>query len=282
MSMSDGLFGSGKDSRGDALDAQDVYVRNNVRRRVEDVREAICCALKEALEERAEAGDVQTCAMVALVASGVLRIGTHRVLLFVEAYIELLTRMKLYITAAYLRKHSALTDIRSATNLQTTVYISCGTCGKPILAQQGGSMCATCRSPAAQCSICHLPVKSMLFQCAVCSHGGHQACYRRFYAEIPLALLSAPQAPSPGSPLKLPPRLYRSASTSRSKDRERDDATDIVAPDDLFDTSTVTPAPRQLMGHPCAAGCGHFCWRYRIHAMGVLMRITDGNWPGTS
>jgi hypothetical protein len=106
----------------------------------------------------------------------------------------------------------------------------------------------------------HLPVKSMLFQCAVCSHGGHQACYRRFYAEIPLALLSAPQAPSPGSPLKLPPRLYRSASTSRSKDRERDDATDIVAPDDLFDTSTVTPAPRQLMGHPCAAGCGHFCW----------------------
>ena len=106
----------------------------------------------------------------------------------------------------------------------------------------------------------HLPVKSMLFQCAVCSHGGHQACYRRFYAEIPLALLPAPHALSPGSPLKLPPRLYRSTSTSRSKDRERDDATDLVAPDDSFDTSTVTPTPRQLMGHPCAAGCGHFCW----------------------
>lgn len=106
----------------------------------------------------------------------------------------------------------------------------------------------------------HLPVKSMLFQCAVCSHGGHQACYRRFYAEIPLALLPTPQAPSPGSPLRLPPRLYRSTSTSRSKDRESDDATDVVALDDGFDTSTVTPAPRQLMGHPCAAGCGHFCW----------------------
>ena len=87
MSLSDGLFGSGKDSCGGALDAQDVYVRNNVRGRVEDVREAICCALREALEERAEAGDVQTCAMVALVASGVLRIGTQRVQLFVEAYI---------------------------------------------------------------------------------------------------------------------------------------------------------------------------------------------------
>ncbi|KAN0107163.1 hypothetical protein V8E52_010470, partial [Russula decolorans] len=263
MSLSDGLFGSGKDSHRDgaALEAQDVYVRNSMRRRVEDVREAICCALREALDERAEAGDVQTCAMVVLVAEGLLRIGSLRVQMFVEAYIELLTRMKFYVTAAYLRKHSALPEIRSATNLQTTVYTSCGRCGKAILAQQGGSMCATCRSPAAQCSICHLPVKSMLFQCAICSHGGHQACYRRFYAEIPLALLPAPpQAPSPGSPMKFPSRLYRSASVSRSKDREGDDATDIVALDDSFDTSTVTPAPRQLMGHPCAAGCGHFCW----------------------
>ena len=89
MSLSDGLFGSGKNSHGEcaALDAQDAYVRNNVRRRVEDVREAICCALREALDERAEAGDVQTCAMVALVADGVLRIGTQRVQRFVEAYI---------------------------------------------------------------------------------------------------------------------------------------------------------------------------------------------------
>jgi hypothetical protein len=88
-SLSDGLFGSGKGSHRDgaALDAQDVYVRNSVRRRVEDVREAICCALREALDERAEAGDVQTCAMVVLVAEGMLRIGTLRVQLFVEAYI---------------------------------------------------------------------------------------------------------------------------------------------------------------------------------------------------
>ncbi len=88
MSLSDGLFGSGKDSDGDgAALAQNVYVRNRVRRRIEDVRDAICCALREALDERAEAGDVQTCAMVVLVASGVLRIGTQRVQLFVEAYI---------------------------------------------------------------------------------------------------------------------------------------------------------------------------------------------------
>jgi hypothetical protein len=105
----------------------------------------------------------------------------------------------------------------------------------------------------------HLPVKSMLFQCAVCSHGGHQACYRRFYAEMPLVLLQPPpRSPSPGSPLKLAHRPCR--STSRSEDKDREEATDIVVPDDSFDTATVAPAPRQLMGHSCAAGCGHFCW----------------------
>lgn len=46
--------------------------------------------------------------------------------------------------------------------LQTTVYMSCGRCGKPILAQQGGSMCATCRSPAAQCSIWYVSFSSSL------------------------------------------------------------------------------------------------------------------------
>jgi hypothetical protein len=90
MSLSDSLFGPGTaDPHGDAdaSDAQDVYVRNSVRRRVEDVREAIRAALRDALEERAGAGDVQTCAVMALVASEELRIGMRRVQLFVEAYI---------------------------------------------------------------------------------------------------------------------------------------------------------------------------------------------------
>jgi hypothetical protein len=206
--------------------------------------------------------------------------------------------MKLYVTAAYLRKHSALPEIRSATNVRDLPFDSSFHLTKvfffsfrqPSIYLVGGAESPSSLSNAVPCvqpavlrprnaqfgpfhhffaigyplnidpARSHLPVKSMLFHCAVCSHGGHQACYRRFYAEIPLALLPTPQAPSPGSPLRLPPRLYRSTSTSRSKDRECDDATDIMAPDDAFDTSTVTPAPRQLMGHPCAAGCGHFCW----------------------
>ncbi|KAI0255369.1 hypothetical protein BJV78DRAFT_1279536 [Lactifluus subvellereus] len=54
--MSDGLFGSSTDPRANALDAQDVYVHDSVRRRVEEMREAIRGALREALEEYAEPG----------------------------------------------------------------------------------------------------------------------------------------------------------------------------------------------------------------------------------
>ena len=81
--------------------------------------------------------------------------------------------MKLHTAAAYLRKHSVLPEISSLTNvrllllettfrttlrtvvlqLQTTIYVSCGRCRKPILAQRNGSTCATCRTPAARCSI---------------------------------------------------------------------------------------------------------------------------------
>ena len=104
----------------------------------------------------------------------------------------------------------------------------------------------------------HLPVKSMLFHCVICSHGGHQTCYRQFYAKIPLILLPTTLAPSStASPLKVHHRLTR--STSRSNDGEADDSN--TPPDWSFDTSTVTPASSsQLLGHPCAAGCGHFCW----------------------
>jgi hypothetical protein len=87
--VSDGLFGSSKfpSSDASASDTRDVYVRNEVQRRVEEVREVIRKALQEALEEYADTGDVQTCAMMALVASKELGLGRRRVQVFVETYI---------------------------------------------------------------------------------------------------------------------------------------------------------------------------------------------------
>ncbi|KAI0263800.1 hypothetical protein BC834DRAFT_1042684 [Gloeopeniophorella convolvens] len=262
IGVSDGLFGSNDDNLLGPEDMQEVWARNEIRRRVEEVREATWVALREALEECAGNGDVQTCAMMALVAPKDLRMSEQRVKRFLEAYIEVLMRMKLFTAAAYLRKHAPTPEVRAVTNLQTTVYISCGRCGKLIPAQANGSVCANCKLPAAQCSICHLPVKSMLFQCAICSHGGHQSCYRRFYTEKPMVALLSPPPHSPVTPSKRPRRPGR--STSRSNDSEGDGA-DAV-PEYAPEPPAIVPAPRQLVGHPCAAGCGHFCWAANFKA----------------
>ncbi|KAF8266596.1 hypothetical protein EI94DRAFT_1848453 [Lactarius quietus] len=270
--LSDGLFGS------DASDTRDVYVRNEVQRRVEEVREVIRKALQEVLEEYADAGDVQTCAMMAVVASRELGLGRRRVQLFVEAYIELLTRMKLHTTAAYLRKHSVLPEISSLTNLQTTIYVSCGRCRKPIISQRkvrlarparhlqlgapsGTVLCTLLNEKAHLQRSYRLPQPSSgkvhALHCGICSHGGHQDCYRRFYEKMPMVFTPHHWHPPPQHHRETPHRLAR--STSRSNDGEADDTNAL--PDCTFDTSTVTPASSgQLLGHPCAAGCGHFCW----------------------
>jgi len=218
----------------------------------------------------------------------------------VFVYLELLMRMKLYVTAVYLRKHSVLPDIRSPANVSGPFSIDGYMKGRIVSLAADDSLHflwtvrKTYPRPARgfhvrdlpiPCSAVlnmvrhffpfravslpykhrlnrivysHLPVKSMLFQCAVCSHGGHQACYRRFYTEMPSVLLPASSSPLPGSPLRLPPRSFGPVPTSRAKDGENDDVTDIIVPDDPFDTSTVAPAPRQLMGHACAAGAAIF------------------------
>ncbi|KAF6744330.1 hypothetical protein DFP72DRAFT_929763 [Ephemerocybe angulata] len=41
--------------------------------------------------------------------------------------------------------------------------------------------CLSSKKSTVKCSICHLPVRSLLFQRSVCQHGGHQSCYRRYY-----------------------------------------------------------------------------------------------------
>jgi WD repeat-containing protein 24 len=101
----------------------------------------------------------------------------------------------------------------------------------------------------------HLPVRSLLFQCSVCAHGGHQACYRNYYTGRPMVEL---------------PRLIPPATETRGQSVARSSPMGREADDDDSSTTTsenplegYSPAPTQsskLIGHPCAAGCGHFCW----------------------
>ncbi|KAF9235674.1 hypothetical protein BU15DRAFT_89510 [Melanogaster broomeanus] len=179
-------------------------------------------ALRDALEKYADKGDVQMCAMLSLVAPEELNIQLGRTMQFVEAYVDMLMRYRLYTSAAYLRKYVQLEEVQKTTRLETVIYTTCGKCRKSVIAVRTRNplvkgthaICAACKEAVVRCSICHLPVRTLLFQCSVCSHGGHQECYRRYYMERPMVELPVP-------------------SIARE---------------------------RSLAGHPCAAGCGHFCW----------------------
>ncbi|KAG2077771.1 hypothetical protein BDR04DRAFT_1064549 [Suillus decipiens] len=209
------------------------------------LREAAWHALRGAVEEFAEAGDVQMCAMLTLIAAKELGISRRRGLQFLEAYIELLTRLRLHTCAAYLRKCSDFDDVSNTTKLETIIYTACGRCRKPILLSRARTvtgahaLCTTCRSAVVKCSICHLPVRTLLFQCSICTHGGHQDCYRRYYMGHPM--------------VDIPTSL---SARGRSLIRERDD--DGEEGEEV--TCSEGRGGRTLAGHPCAAGCGHYCW----------------------
>ncbi|KAF8150924.1 hypothetical protein B0H34DRAFT_156740 [Crassisporium funariophilum] len=227
-------------------------------------------ALQEALEDFADEGDVQMCAMLALVAPEELHISRGRVTRFLDSYIELLTRLRLYTCASYVRKYCQTEEIRKATLLETTIYTSCGKCRKPLLLPAGSfnpkeinrgafSYCLACKASCVACSICRLPVRALLFQCSVCNHGGHQACYRQYYMQQPMVDL----------PTSLLPPLLDircRASMRNSTSVLEDDSSSTISMQSTTVDASVTDSPVQslrltkLAGHPCAAGCGHFCW----------------------
>ncbi|KAF7973520.1 hypothetical protein HWV62_14940 [Athelia sp. TMB] len=78
-------------------------------------RELGWTTLREALDRFADDGDVQTCAMLALIVPEELYISQRRIARFVESYVDLLTHLRLYTSAAYVRKFSPVDDVRSTT-----------------------------------------------------------------------------------------------------------------------------------------------------------------------
>ncbi|OBZ65249.1 WD repeat-containing protein 24 [Grifola frondosa] len=145
-------------------------------------------ALRERFETFADEGDVQMCALLSLVVPDELRIQRSRVTRFLEAYIDVLWRLRLHTAAAYMRKFVEAEEIRATTALQTTIYTTCRRCRKPIQLPVTGifhagrpsgsyAYCLACKDNITRCSICHLPVRALMFQCPICMHGGHQECY---------------------------------------------------------------------------------------------------------
>ncbi|TFK63945.1 WD40 repeat-like protein [Pluteus cervinus] len=227
----------------------------------ERVRELGWEALRTALEELADQGDVQTCAMMSIIAPTELGLGERRAIRFLESYVDILSRLKLLGPASYIRKFSNVETIQNPTTLQTTIYTACGTCRKPLLIPAGSylpgevfrggfTFCMGCKVAASVCTICRLPVKGLLFECPVCTHGGHQACYRDYYGRRPM--------------VNLPRRGYSTLQLQEdelSSPRSGDDETSTVSSSigTIDPPTSVSVHQKTLVGHPCAAGCGHYC-----------------------
>ncbi|KAJ7594255.1 hypothetical protein C8J56DRAFT_926294 [Mycena floridula] len=220
----------------------------------EKLREMVWNVLRGILETFADEGDVQTCAMLALVAPKELDVSSRRTVAFVDAYIDILTRLQLHTCSAYLRKYCQAEDIHNATLLETTIYTACGRCRTTFVSSSHRSSrgtfayCANCRL-SVTCSICRLPVRGLMFQCSVCTHGGHQSCYRQYYSErssveLPRALVGP---------------LDKGHSISSNSDTES--TSDSTTAASSSKPSLSLPASfTKMNGHLCAAGCGHYCW----------------------
>ena len=188
--------------------------------------------------------------------------------------------------------------------METTIYTCCSKCRKPLLhpvarpthaGRPSGSyaFCVTCKASATACSIwcvlriepiesaltcklrcSHLPVRSLLFQCPVCLHGGHRNCYQQYYLRRPLQEL--PSVPTVTAATNAPETHRSTPTTPESKFRGRaisrsvdgDGSDDGVSSRDGEEgrfgfrgpDSNVIDTKNTLLGHPCAAGCGHYCW----------------------
>ncbi|KAF5368038.1 hypothetical protein D9758_004483 [Tetrapyrgos nigripes] len=221
-------------------------------------------ALRGSLEDFAESGDVQMCAMMAMLIPQELGLKPKRVLAFIESYIDTLTRLKLYPCAAYIRKHSKVDAIYGTTLVfrwkpsstppvdvveeHLFLHMLLRMLEGPIpIVQPAGKTTMTC-------SICRLPVRGLLFQCSICSHGGHQECYNYYYAQHPMVDL---------------PSQYSSDKAKETSDQAN--ANENVASED--ETATLNASshvnaphvlPPKLAGRPCAAGCGHYCWLVNV------------------
>lgn len=148
--------------------------------------------LKSLLEERADAGDVQTCVTLCEVLqiiqpNDTTRIPDLNVNLVREwylTYIDLLRDMCLFSLASFIIGTCKDPFVGALNQQSTTIHEACPRCGKALLPSQGAETasttdvnarreCKSCQRRIGLCFICHEPVRSLYVWCPGCGHGGH-------------------------------------------------------------------------------------------------------------
>ncbi|KAJ3749970.1 hypothetical protein DFH05DRAFT_16582 [Lentinula detonsa] len=246
------------------------------------MRSIVWDAVHQKLEELADNGDVQMCAMLAILVPKELSLRKYQRLMFIESYIERLTRLQLFTCASYIRKHVPVEDIQKPSLVETVIYTACGRCKKAFISTSKSSItgeysyCTNCRI-SITCGICRLPVRGLMFQCSVCSHGGHQLCYRRYYMARPMmdvasdALTDLTSHSNQARGSTSASEVSRSTASTASTAGTDDESTSTTSTSVQDTSSEIGVEPSEptsrsrLLGHPCVVPlCGHHCWIAKI------------------
>ncbi|KAJ4476615.1 hypothetical protein J3R30DRAFT_310066 [Lentinula aciculospora] len=231
----------------------------------------VWAAVYQKLEDMADNGDVQMCAMLAILIPKELSLRKQQQLMFIEGYIERLTRLQLFTCASYIRKHVPVEDIQKPSLVETVIYSSCGRCRKAFICTSKSSVtgeysyCTNCRA-SVTCSICRLPVRGIMFYCSICSHGGHQLCYRRFYMarpmeDVPFHDLTSHSKQAQGATWSAMFGSTASTASNAGTDDESMSTTSTSVQDTSSETGVEPSTRSRLLGHPCVVPlCGHHCW----------------------
>ncbi|KAG5513643.1 hypothetical protein PMAC_000681 [Pneumocystis sp. 'macacae'] len=133
-----------------------------------------------------EKGDIQMCATIVLLMSKYMDFDTLKVEKWITEYIELLQRYRMFITMTEVINASSLLSIKALSQTETSIYINCNYCHKPITSQKinkNFSYCEYCQKIPDGCIICNIPVKGQYLWCQNCSHGGHATCIRTWFID---------------------------------------------------------------------------------------------------
>jgi hypothetical protein len=143
------------------------------------------------LRELLEGGDVQHFVVAAEVlrsanvlsavcaAAGISELRLQRGYLI---YLDLLTKLALFCEANDLIKASTDKYISTLNQLGVQVGLKCSTCNKELSATSTG-WCERCSRSVSVCVLCHKPVKGLMHWCALCAHGGHLECTRKWFSQ---------------------------------------------------------------------------------------------------
>lgn len=145
--------------------------------------------VRDLLDERCTAGDVQTCVSICEVVSA---LGEDAVDLISEKmqrrewywwYIELLHRLQLWLPANEIATNCRDPKISEMTTKSTSIYTSCANCRKPLVGKSSHTWCAKCRNAVSTCVLCQQPVRGLYVVCPGCGHGGHLAHLRSWFSK---------------------------------------------------------------------------------------------------